>query len=280
MNSSLPVPAPSPVLPDGPGFWSRLGTQLARGAAAIGAGASAIGAGATAAWEAIDVDVRNDITNAPLLGVTSLGPRHRTIRALPDDGHRPVIFVHGMGGHPGNFLPMRGWLKVQGRRRSYSVGRPLGGDLTDFSRLLARQIDEVLSVNGLEGGQVDIVAHSMGGIISRLALLDVDVVSRVGTLVTLGTPHQGTQAARWGGTACCTELRPGSESMQALAGQLPWRGPVRLVSFWSEADPFMQPAGTARVPGADNRQLGGLSHTDYLLKRTSWRAVRDALAVD
>lgn len=263
-----PPPAESPAAV--PGFWSLLGSRLLSGAAAIGGGL-------TAAWEAIDPDVRNDITNAPLLGATSLGPRHRPIRPLPDDGHRPLLFVHGMGGHPGNFLPMRGWMGMQGRRRSYALGRPLGGDLVDFSRLLTRQIEQILDVNGIADGQVDIVAHSMGGIIARLALLDVAVVERVHTLVTLGTPHQGTQAARWGGTACCAELRPGSETMQALSGQLPWRGPARLVSFWAPSDPFMQPAQTAVVPGADNRQLGGFSHTDYLLRRQGWRAVREAL---
>lgn len=268
--SPAQLPPPSSPAP-APGFWEQLGAQVLRGA-------SAIGTGLTTAWEAIDADVRNDIGNAPLLGATSLGPRRRPIRALASDGHRPLLFVHGMGGHPGNFLPMRGWMGLRGRRQSYSLGRPVGGDLTEFSRLFARQVEQILDVNGIPDGQVDIVAHSMGGIIARLAMLDVSIVGRVRTLVTLGTPHQGTQAARWGGTACCQELRPDSATMHALAGQLPWRGPARLVSFWSPADPFMQPAQTAFVPGADNRELEGFSHTDYLLRRRGWRAVLDALA--
>jgi triacylglycerol esterase/lipase EstA (alpha/beta hydrolase family) len=256
---------------EGPGFWALLGEQIVRGARAVGAGASA-------AVEAVDEDARRDLVQLPLVAMTLLGPRQPVIRPLADDGRRPVLFVHGLGGHPGNFLPMRGWLGLRGRRRGYSLGRPQGEDLMAYSRLLSKQIDTVLEVNGLgPDAQVDIVAHSMGGVIARLALLEVQNISRVRTLVTLGTPHAGTAAARFGGTECCKALRPDSETIAALSQQLPWRGPCRLVCLWSEADPLMQPAETAQVFGAENRRLVGVRHTDYLLRREVWREVHEAL---
>ncbi len=258
--------------PSGPGFWSTVGQGLLRGARAAGSGMRA-------AVEAVDPDARRDLARLPVLGLASLGPRTAPVRAKGPDGHRPVICVHGLGGHRANFRMMRAWMALQGRRRTYAVGLPPGLPLAELGRELVHYIEEVVAINGLgPDDQVDIVAHSMGGLVARLALLDVDLVPRVHTLLTLGTPPHGTQAARVTAHDRARELRPGSPVMQSIAGQLPWHGSVRLVCLWSHADPLMQPATTARVEGAVNRELSTLTHTQYLLERAAFRAVHEALA--
>ncbi|MFT5682349.1 MAG: triacylglycerol esterase/lipase EstA (alpha/beta hydrolase family) [Myxococcota bacterium] len=270
MHDLLPVPVVTPHVEVGPGFWQRFGAQALHFARAAGAGI-------TTAVESVDADLRRDLLQMPLLGLTVLGPRYAPIRALPDDGHRPLVFLHGLGGHRGNFLPMRAWLGLKGRRRGYAIGMTAGVDLTILGRELSAVIEEILAVNGLsDGGQVDIVAHSMGGVVARLALLEVGTIQRVHTLVTLGTPHAGTQLARLGGTDRCRDLRPGSVVMEALGMQVPWRGPVRLVCLWSESDPIMQPAGTAVVEGGEGVLLG-VRHTDYLLRKEVWAVVLEML---
>jgi len=252
---------------DVPGFWQRFGQQAWRCARAVGSGV-------TTAIESVDPDLRRDLLQMPVLGLTVLGPRHAPIRALSDDGHRPMIFLHGLGGHRGNFSPMRTWLALKGRRRGYAIGLKSGADLMTLGRQLSAAIEEVLSINGLgSDGQVDIVAHSMGGVVARLALLDVYTLQRVRTLVTLGTPHAGTQIARLGGTHRCQDLRPGSRVMESLAVQLPWHGPTRLVCLWSAADPIMQPAETAVVDGAHGVVMEAHNHTDYLLRKSAWEVV-------
>jgi pimeloyl-ACP methyl ester carboxylesterase len=270
MNDLIHVPVVTPPLDVGPGFWSRFGQQMLRAARAAGEGI-------TAAIESVDADLRRDLLQMPILGLTVLGPRHAPIRALPDDGHRPMVFLHGLGGHRGNFLPMRGWLGMKGRRRGYAVGLRAGADLMTLGRELSAVIEEILEVNGIPDGQVDIVAHSMGGVVARLALLEIATLSRVHTLITLGTPHAGTQIARLGGTHRCHDLRPGSPVMQALSVQLPWRGPPRLVCLWSASDPIMQPAETAVVDGAEGCVMEAHNHTDYLLRRSVWEVVLDRL---
>jgi pimeloyl-ACP methyl ester carboxylesterase len=271
MSDALPALAPlSPPPENRPGFWSIAGQQLLRCA-------QAIGAGVTTAIESIDADLRRDLLQMPVLALTVLGPRHIPVRALADDGHRPIVFLHGLGGHRGNFLPMRSWLGLQGRRRGYSIGLQSGADLMTLARQLSTTIEEILTINGIPDGQVDIVAHSMGGVVARLALLEVSTLQRVHTLVTLGTPHAGTQIARLGGTHRCHDLRPGSPVMAALSVQLPWRGPTRLVCLWSPSDPIMQPAETAVVEGADGVVMAAHNHTDYLLRKSVWRVVHQSL---
>ena len=271
IEASAPSPEDStprePAVIAGPSFWDVLGK-----------GVKAAGRGLSTAYHAVDPDVRADLARAPLLGLTLLTAKHREIRALPDDGHRPLLFVHGLGGHRGNFAPMRGWLALRGRRRTYSIGLP-DDPLGDLGERLVETIAEVVAANqlGLDD-RIDIVAHSMGGLVSRLALLDVEATNRVHTLVTLGTPHSGTHAARFAGSGRARDLRPDSRVLERLAGQAPWHGPTRLVCMWSHADPLMQPAETARMPGADHVELPDMTHLQYLLDRRAWHAVRDALS--
>jgi hypothetical protein len=59
---------------------------------------------------------------------------------------------------------------------------------------------------------------------------------------------------------------------------VPWRAPLpRLVSFWSHDDMILRPVSTALVDGAENIELSGFTHYDYLLQPRSWRAVFRAL---
>lgn len=58
----------------------------------------------------------------------------------------------------------------------------------DNARQLRKRIERQF---GYEG-KIDIVAHSMGGIIARLYIQEFGGSARVHTLVTLGTPHRGS----------------------------------------------------------------------------------------
>lgn len=216
----------------------------------------------------------------PLLGLTMLSPRRAPIEALPDDGHRrPVLLVHGLGGHRGNFLPMQTWLRfAAGRRRTYAWGLTPGRSIEALAAELPAFLDEVLRANGLPAdAQVDVVAHSMGGLVARCALEEPTIARRVATLVTLGTPHGGSVAARYVPTALHRALRPESPLMTRLTSQTPWAHPTRLVCFWSRSDLLLHPATTARVEGAENHELDGTTHYGYLLRPGCWRRVHDVL---
>jgi triacylglycerol lipase len=271
-ETSLTHLAPEPSDPVLAGFWTQVGQGVMNAACAVVRGVQT-------AFYAVDPDVRRDIAQAPLLAVTLLAPGYKAPTALPDDGRRPVVFVHGLGGHRGNFLYLHGWLRTRGHRRCYAVGFPDGGRLPDLGRELADFIHQVADVNGLgPDDSIDIVTHSMGGLIARLALDDLAVAARVGTVVTLGTPHRGTHAARFAGTDHTFDLRPDSELMARLRCQEPWNRGPRMVCFWSTSDPLMQPSETAQVTGAENREVPGMSHINYLVKPAAWKAVAEVLA--
>jgi len=271
VNLPAQIPEQEPRSPAPPGFWQIVGQGLYDGARWMGEGLAA-------AFHSVDPDARRDIAKMPILALTVLGPRHGRIRPQTDDNARPLVFVHGLGGHRGNFTPMRAWLWSRGRRRAYAVGLPGGCDLVTLGRHLGEVIHEIAQVNSLpDDAQVDVVAHSMGGVVARLAICELAVAARVHTLVTLGTPHGGTHPARFAGTIRCRDLRPDSPVALRLKSQEPWAGGPRLVPFWSRSDPLMQPPGTARVDGADNREVEGATHIDWMLSRAVWAEVLDAL---
>src|SRR5438045_6644149 len=77
------------------------------GGRAAGRAAVRIGRSVSSAYSAVDPDVRRHVAQWPLMGLTLLSSRRRSVEAIEDDGHRPIVFVHGLAGHPGNFLPMQ-----------------------------------------------------------------------------------------------------------------------------------------------------------------------------
>lgn len=259
----------------------KVGRGLAWTGSLLGRAAARAGRSIADAYLAIDPDVRKHAAQLPLIGLTQLGGRLDTPAALPDDGHRPVIFVHGLQGHRNNFLAMQAFFRFAGRRRSYAITLRQGTPLQKLAEDLARFIDEVIAVNRLpDHARVDIVAHSMGGIVSRLAVVDPRTAGRVATLVTLGTPHAGTHVARYASTTQTLELRPGSATLAALQGQLPWRGPPeqpRLVALWSKSDMVLLPAETGSVEGAENVEAEGFTHFAYLIHPEGWTKALAAL---
>lgn len=236
--------------------------------------ARAIGRGAASTYESIDPDLRKHFAEAPLLGLTLLSPGEKADEDLPDDGHRPIVWVHGLGGSPKNFLLMRTYFRLHGRRRSkaFDIGE---GSIEEASRALGAFI--VALAERTNAASVDVVAHSMGGVVTRIALEDEVVRARVATLVTLGTPHTGTHLARLASTSRTLDLRPGSPLVERLARQVPWKAPPRLVALYSENDTVILPASSASVEGAENVDCAGTTHTGYLLEVGVFRRVLDAL---
>lgn len=276
-DTGLETEAPAP----GPDFWASLDAGLSIAGQAIGRTMVSLKETVAQAYSAIDPDLRRHLAQLPLMGLTYLTPGRIKLEALPDDGQRVVIFVHGLGGHRGNFLAMQTYFRWMGRKRVLSVGFQDYDSIAGMAAQLSTLIREVIRINQLEPTQsIELVTHSMGGIIARLALEDPEMASAVATLITLGTPHSGTQLARLLQTSKVRDLRPGSELLERLQQQLPWPGHPHLpplVAIWSPADLVLMPAESAAVAGAQNIRVEDFSHFSYLIHPQSWKRVFDLL---
>ncbi len=276
------VPSPQPEQePDGPGFWSATGKFFGTVGTAIGKAAVKTGESAVAAYQAVDPDARKHLAQLPVMGLSMLGPRATTVEPLPDDGHHPVILVHGLAGHPGNFMALRQYLALKGRTRVYAIDFGSAENLDLMATMLRDFIAAAFERNELgEDARVDIIAHSMGGLVTRVALEDPVTAARVATVITMASPHSGTYTARLGATTPTTELRPESAVIERLAHQLPWCDQPdlpRLVALWSASDLIVLPGEGGQVPGAENIELPGYTHYSYFLNPDAWRLMHRVL---
>ncbi|OKJ01964.1 lipase [Streptomyces sp. CB01249] len=192
----------------------------------------------------------------------------------------PVVFLHGFIDNRSVFVLLRrslarhGWLHLESLNYS-----PLTSDIRTAAELLDRHIEEICARTGHP--RVDIVGHSLGGLIARYYVQRLAGDRRVRTLVTLGTPHSGTAVAPLAGALpIVRQMRQGSAPVEEL--RLPAPGcRTRFVSFWSELDRVIVPAEAACVDHPDldavNVRVTGIGHLALPVHPAVAAAVRQAL---
>ena len=259
-----------------------IGRGLGLTGRALGAGASAIGRSAAWAYRSVDPDLRRQAIEAPVVGLMNLVPSPgadpRGADALEITTYqRDVILVHGWSGHPSNLRAIQRYFTHATSRRAHAVDLRRAGDLDAMARELRQEIARRASRSPSQ--RVDLIAHSMGGLVCRLALEDPATRDRVATLITMATPHEGSHLARLAATPFTLDLRPGSPMMERLAAQSFWRDgdPTRLVSLWSDADTTILPATSARWEPARSYHMDNYTHLTYLVSPASWRFLDDLL---
>ncbi|MCX4527625.1 MULTISPECIES: triacylglycerol lipase [unclassified Streptomyces] len=192
----------------------------------------------------------------------------------------PVLLLHGFSDNRSVFVLLRRALGAGGRRHveTYNYS-PFTRDLRVTARHLARRVEELCERTGQD--RVDLVGHSLGGLVGRYYVQRLGGDTRVRTLVTLGTPHSGTRVAPFmDAHPLVRQMRPDSAVMAELRAPAPGCR-TRCVAFWSELDAIMAPAGTARLEHpdlhAENIQVTGIGHLALPAHPAVIAAVRRAL---
>lgn len=198
--------------------------------------------------------------------------------AFPGDaavGPRPVIVVHGYAMNRANFLPLAWRLARAG------LGPVLGfeywtlGRTASAARRLAAYVDEVRAATG--AAQVDVIGHSMGGVVGRYYVQLGGGDGAVANLVTIGSPHAGTDVSAVGIGRPTTELFFGSTLLERLrVAPLPSR--TRVTVIWSRSDALVPGARQARLPGVEELVFDDLGHLSLLASRRVAAAIIDRLS--
>jgi len=256
-------------------FWQQAGSTCVKSGTMVGAYLQK-------KYRMIDPSLRTYLGDSSLLALSFLSSRKTPDKTLSEDGRRLIIFVHGLGGHRGNFLPMQKYFSWKGRTKTLSIGFPDTTSIEVMAAHLKRTLVSLVAdenVN-LDKG-VDLVTHSMGGIVARLALEDVSFAAHIHTLVTLATPHEGTHLARYIHSMKIKELRPESELLRRLSKQMPFhKNPhlPRLICFWTPKDLILLPPQSAIAPGAESVCIPDASHLGFLVKPKIWDKIFECLA--
>ncbi|MER6711835.1 MULTISPECIES: alpha/beta fold hydrolase [unclassified Streptomyces] len=182
---------------------------------------------------------------------------------LPTQAKPPVVLLHGFIDNRSVFVLLRRSLAQHGRQQIESLNySPLTCDIRAAAALLGRHIEEVCERTGAR--QVDVVGHSLGGLIARYYVQRLGGDTRVRTLVTLGTPHSGTRVAPLADAhPIVRQMRPGSPVLEELTRPAPGCR-THFVSFWSDLDHVMDPLETACIDhpdlSAQNVRVTGIGH--------------------
>jgi triacylglycerol lipase len=175
---------------------------------------------------------------------------------VPQDQPGPVLLVPGYGGSVSELNRLGTALRSQGK--DVTVVRLPDNGLGDL-RVQARTLSAAAAAARARTGapSVDVVGYSAGGVVARYWVQDLGGRGQTRRLVTLGSPHHGTEVAELGtlfAGACpvaCQQLLPSSPLLGALDEDTAQGGP-RVVSIWTTQDDVVLPPDSARLAGALN----------------------------
>jgi pimeloyl-ACP methyl ester carboxylesterase len=181
------------------------------------------------------------------------GEQPPTVRALfaadPLAARIPVLLVHGMIDNRSVFGVMQRSLRRRGFAHvctwNYS---PFLTDVARGAGHLGAHIERICERTGHD--RVHVVGHSLGGLIARYHVQRQGGDRRVGSLVTLGTPHEGSVLAHLVPTPLIRQLRPGSPVLRELAEPAP-DCRTRITAIYSDFDQMVLPTTSGRCDHPD-----------------------------
>lgn len=175
----------------------------------------------------------------------------------------PVIVVPGFTTGPivsVGYQPLVQRLKNAGYDVTLLVYPDYGlGDINANAQRLASTVASVRARTG--ASKVDLVAHSMGGLVSRAYIKDLGGSTKVDSLITMGTPHYGTDLAviaqflTFGscvGITSCHQMARGSSFLNALNAGDDTIGNVRYTAIATKLDEVVFPYSTAFLANDGN----------------------------
>jgi triacylglycerol esterase/lipase EstA (alpha/beta hydrolase family) len=203
-----------------------------------------------------------------LLYPFGLGRRVRPTPRRRDQ--RTVVLVHGYLANRSSLMPLGAYLRLCGVERVLHFDYPSSRGIEPSARALGAFLRK-----NVRGGRIDLVCHSLGGVVARVYLQELGGARRVDRCVTLGTPHRGTYNAYWVASRVGRELRPDSRLLARIEASRARAERVRFTSIVAGSDNIVVPRVFAG--GEDLVHLPDLGHVGMLFSPRVFSVVADRL---
>jgi triacylglycerol esterase/lipase EstA (alpha/beta hydrolase family) len=164
---------------------------------------------------------------------------------------RPLLLVHGVIHNHSAFIHMKRGLQTAGFKNVFTVNYTTRhGYFPKMVHQLSQRVNEVMEIT--RSDRIDIVAHSLGGLVARSYMVNGEGRGKIASLVTLGTPHRGTKLSpllkTFLGGPLFRDLRVGSKLIEQLnSHSLPRDS--KIVSIYSKNDWTIWPQTNCQVDG-------------------------------
>jgi triacylglycerol esterase/lipase EstA (alpha/beta hydrolase family) len=203
-----------------------------------------------------------------------LGASYKLVEEGTGPRRRPVILLHGFAMNRSQWLWLGRSLIARGVGPLYGTSYFSPQAVAASARHLQKFVAYVMAREDAE--QVDIVAHSLGGVVARYYIEQLSGAQHVGRLVTLGSPHRGTRLGRLGLSLIPSARELVSES-ELLLGLRP-AAAVQYTSIWSRADAVVIPPESSSVaPHGTDQVFDDLGHLSMLLSPRVAAAIAERL---
>ncbi|MBU4301979.1 MAG: alpha/beta fold hydrolase [Actinobacteria bacterium] len=171
-------------------------------------------------------------------------------------GLYPVIIVPGWGSPMFQMDWVARHLESEGLATiKLKVPRLAVGDMRESAEVLAREVERLRSENGV--GKVNLVGYSLGGLIARIYLQELDGYRNLNRTVFVGAPQDGVYIGYLGAfTKSGRQVRRGSPFMRDLNMSGPCDcGERRCLSIYLTRDGTIVPSESARLACGYNLRL-------------------------
>ncbi|MEV0901099.1 alpha/beta fold hydrolase [Actinoplanes sp. NPDC049802] len=190
----------------------------------------------------------------------------------------PVIFVHGYTGSASNWTTAMSVFRAGGYAGSELFAyeyNSYGNNITN-AQGLAGYVSQVRARTG--ASQVDIVNHSMGGLVSLWYVKQLGGAQYVRRLASIAGANHGTTYAG----AClvyvtCQQMYPGSSFINTLSAGDETPGSTRYATWYSPCDGIIIPYTSTVLSGATNNYVACETHLGFLTSTTTLTQIRSFL---
>lgn len=189
-----------------------------------------------------------------------------------------VVLVHGIFDTRLTMRPLRKAIVDGGYECLVPSLRPIDG--RKGLEPMAKQLRDLIDQQWGPDAEFSVVAFSMGGLISRYYLQNLDGAKRCQGLYTIATPHNGTYLAYLYPGLGTRQMRPESDFLVTLEKNEDVLKDIPITSYRNPLDVVMLPTDSPRWKAADNIRVWSAIHPSLMWEKELHADLLKRLAKD
>ena len=178
---------------------------------------------------------------------------------VADNRPSTLIIVHGLYANANSVSQLTEALRSQGFTCHAPNLQPNDGSVT--IEALAQQLDSYIEQTVAPDTPLQLIGHSMGGLVALQYLQEPAHARRCRGLSTIASPHHGTFLASFHGGAGARQMTTNSAYLQQLNSQTP---SFPVTTYRSTRDIVILPNTSSELPYATNKVITSNGHIEIL----------------